>query len=127
MLPNHVASVRRAQGLTVRRLAERAGVEPSTVVRVEQWLVDPRMTTASALAAALGVSLDLLFPSAALAIAARAGSGASTGEVRNRECTPAHSLDADALDALADAADFAVVSIDAAPIEYQPTEEDACP
>lgn len=57
-----LGQVRREQGLTQRELAARAGITQVALSHLETRRAQPRLTTARALAAALGVSVDELWP-----------------------------------------------------------------
>jgi transcriptional regulator with XRE-family HTH domain len=48
------------RGLSVRRLAERSGVHYVSIVRMENGKLDPQLSTALKLSAALGISLSQL-------------------------------------------------------------------
>jgi transcriptional regulator with XRE-family HTH domain len=63
--------LRRAAGLTLRELASRAGLDLSTVHKLEQGRIDnPRLNTLVALAEALGVTVAALVEGSAGARAA---------------------------------------------------------
>ena len=59
----HLAQLRAAAQLTPEQLGERAGVHPQIIRKLEggqsKW---PRLDTASKLAKALGVAVDVLLP-----------------------------------------------------------------
>jgi transcriptional regulator with XRE-family HTH domain len=81
-----VRRLRRAAGITLRELASRAGLDLSTVHKLEQGRIDnPRLDTLVALANALGVGVAALVEGAGDARAPgnppAAGRGKSTGTV----------------------------------------------
>lgn len=51
---------RRLAGLTQQELAAKAGVSPNVIGRIERGGIDPHLTTLTALAEALGVSVAVL-------------------------------------------------------------------
>jgi len=51
---------REKRGLSVRKLAERSGVHYVSIVKMENGNLDPRLSTAMKLSAALGISLSQL-------------------------------------------------------------------
>ena len=53
---------RLALGLSLRRLAERSGVTPSDLSRIERGLTDPRLSVARRIAEALQSTVDELWP-----------------------------------------------------------------
>ncbi|MEN9797714.1 MAG: Helix-turn-helix domain [Pseudomonadota bacterium] len=55
-----IKAARNAAGMTQSRLAERAGIEVQSLSRIERGAYEPSLSTAVALAAALGMTLDLL-------------------------------------------------------------------
>lgn len=59
---NRVREHREEIPLSQEALARKAGVSLGTVSRIERGLFSPRLETASALARALGVSRESLFP-----------------------------------------------------------------
>ncbi|MET8468124.1 XRE family transcriptional regulator [Streptomyces sp. NPDC006422] len=61
MIGNRIREVRKARKLTVRELAERAGVSTGLVSQVERGLTDPSLETLRRLSAALGLPLFDLF------------------------------------------------------------------
>jgi transcriptional regulator with XRE-family HTH domain len=60
-LPSPLALLRFRSGLTQEELAERAGIARESVSRLERGGM-PQFTTAAALARALGVPVDAIFP-----------------------------------------------------------------
>lgn len=56
--------VRHSRGLTQAQLADRAGITPSYMTRLENATVAPGIDMAARLAAALGTTADDLLPSA---------------------------------------------------------------
>lgn len=61
VIGNRIREVRKARKLTVRELAERAGVSTGLVSQVERGLTDPSLETLRRLSAALGLPLFDLF------------------------------------------------------------------
>lgn len=53
---------RERRGLSLHRLAEKAGVSYVTIVRIEQGRMSPTVALLEKLAAALGISVRELFP-----------------------------------------------------------------
>lgn len=53
---------RKRAGLTIRELAEKIEVSPTTIQNIERGKVDPRMSTMQKIAEACGVSTDKLWP-----------------------------------------------------------------
>jgi transcriptional regulator with XRE-family HTH domain len=53
-LASNVRTIRTHAGLTQERLAERAGIDPSTIQKVEAGTLNPSLLTAAALARGLG-------------------------------------------------------------------------
>lgn len=53
---------RKRAGLTIRELAEKIEVSPTTIQNIESGKVDPRMSTMQKIAEACGVSTDKLWP-----------------------------------------------------------------
>ena len=51
---------REKRGLSVRKLAERSGVHYVSIVKMENGKLDPQLSTALKLSAALGISLSQL-------------------------------------------------------------------
>jgi|SRR5439155_22246896 len=68
-----LAAARRRAGLSQRALAERAGVPQSTVARIENSTIDPRVATLQRLLAACDHELDV-FP--------RLGEGIDRSQIR---------------------------------------------
>ena len=64
-LGRKLAVQRRAAGLTQEQLAERARLNVKTIQGIEQGRTEPELATMTAIAKALGASLDSLVPSAA--------------------------------------------------------------
>lgn len=64
-LGQRVRALRSAQGLTLEALAERAGMSPRQVQRLEAGQVDPRLGALLGVAQALEVALSAVLPSAA--------------------------------------------------------------
>ena len=56
-----VRHLRRRYGLTQEELAKKAGIARVTLARIEAGSVDPAASTLRKLAAALGVTVDVLF------------------------------------------------------------------
>lgn len=54
-----IATLRTEKGLTQTELAERAGIQRPHLVRIEQGIYDIRLSVLSALAEALGSSVEL--------------------------------------------------------------------
>ena len=54
---------RKRAGLTIRDLADKIEVSPTTIQNIESGKVDPRMSTMQKIAEACGVSADKLWPS----------------------------------------------------------------
>lgn len=78
--PNDLARLRKARGFTVRGLAHAAHIGRNQVSRIELHLVDPKATTMTAIAVALGLPLDAIWPTARLAAQARQDAVAVPGE-----------------------------------------------
>lgn len=62
MWTNRIRKIRKAQGQRVRDIADTIGVREVTVSRWETGTRRPSLPNMHALAAALGVTLDELFP-----------------------------------------------------------------
>lgn len=60
--PNYLATLRLARACSQRQLADFAGIEAGTYSRLERGLCEPALSTAYALAAALGVSVTRIWP-----------------------------------------------------------------
>jgi putative transcriptional regulator len=60
---NQIETIRYRRGLSQRELADRAGINVSTLSQIENGRVKPRAPTAFAIAQALGVPVDDLFAS----------------------------------------------------------------
>lgn len=111
-LENRIAVVRAQRRLSLRELARRTGLDHVTIARVEAGR-SCTILTATRLAIGLGVSVDVLWPTAALAVATRTFDGdAVPGEARGRGgigvgagSPPSGPLTADDVDALADLID----------------------
>lgn len=77
------------QGLRQRDLADLAGVRPETICRIERGRHRPQPSTAAAIAAALGVSREAIFPEGSYNDERRPDQGAavqtSTGQGRHDE------------------------------------------
>ena len=58
-------AIRTKKKLSLHALAHRSGVSVSTLNELEKTDRDPRLSTARAIEAALGVSIDKIFPEAA--------------------------------------------------------------
>ena len=63
MTGDEIRIARRAMGLKQEELAERAGLSRKTVQRIERSAIDPRLSTVTLIARALGMEL-LLIPAA---------------------------------------------------------------
>lgn len=59
---NRLGELRRSAGLTQQELAFKANLSISTVAKVEQGKTAPALDTARAIAAALGVTIDEIWP-----------------------------------------------------------------
>jgi transcriptional regulator with XRE-family HTH domain len=59
---NNVRLFREAKGWSKAELARQSGVSESNIGRIEEGAVDPNIVRARALARALGVTIDALFP-----------------------------------------------------------------
>ena len=57
----HVKKLRKAKRLTLTNLCYKNGLEPSTISRIEQGLVEPKLLTLVRLAKALDVDMNTLF------------------------------------------------------------------
>ena len=66
MLTNHIRQARTEQGLSQQKLAELAGISISYVKLLEDGESTPTITIARAVALALGVSVDDLWPTSQL-------------------------------------------------------------
>ncbi len=55
-----MAKLRTAAGMTQEQLAARSGVKRVAIARIEAGSVDPRLSTAAAIAAALRVKVEAL-------------------------------------------------------------------
>ena len=64
-LRRKLAAQRRAAGLTQEQLAERARLNVKAIQGIEQGRTEPELATMTAIAKALGTSLDSLVPSSA--------------------------------------------------------------
>ena len=53
---------RKRAGLTIREMADKIEVSPTTIQNIESGKVDPRMSTMQKIAEACGVSVDKLWP-----------------------------------------------------------------
>ena len=60
--PIRIRIARKRAGLTIRELAEKIEVSPTTIQNIESGKVDPRMSTMQKIAEACGVSTDKLWP-----------------------------------------------------------------
>lgn len=59
---SRLSEVRSKAGLTQQGLAQKAGLALNTIVKLESGRADPRLKTARAIASALKVPLDELWP-----------------------------------------------------------------
>lgn len=59
---SQLRELRKQRGLTLEAVGFLAGVDPSTISRIENGLVEPRPETLVALARGLGVSVKRLTP-----------------------------------------------------------------
>jgi transcriptional regulator with XRE-family HTH domain len=64
----HVRSLRRARGLTQEALAERSGLSPDTIRRLEHGSFSPSLETLNKLCAGLDILLSTLFESYELGV-----------------------------------------------------------
>lgn len=64
-MANTLKERREAQGLSQIQVARAAGITEKAVRQIEKGQVSPRLSTARALATALGCSIDELVPEAA--------------------------------------------------------------
>lgn len=60
IIPQQLAHVRRAQGLTQAELADKAGLSRMAVQKTESGSTDPRLSTLAVMARALGMELMLV-------------------------------------------------------------------
>lgn len=65
-MKNRLQEFRRNAGLTQFELAIKAGLHPSAIAKFEQGTQSPRLGTAQAIARALGVSTDDVWPTETL-------------------------------------------------------------
>ncbi len=60
-MKTNLKAIREKKGLSLRGLAQRSGVDWTTIHRIEQERADPRLSTLATLAKALGIRVrDLL-------------------------------------------------------------------
>lgn len=57
-----IEKLRRGRGMSIATLADRVGVDPSTIWRYEQQGMKPAIDVAGRIATVLGVTLDELIP-----------------------------------------------------------------
>ena len=57
-----IKMARKRAGLTIREMADKIEVSPTTIQNIESGKVDPRMSTMQKIAEACGVSVDKLWP-----------------------------------------------------------------
>lgn len=61
-MPNNVQARRTGQEMTIAELAQKVGVSPSTISRVENEVFIPKYSLMKRLAKELGVRVEELFP-----------------------------------------------------------------
>lgn len=90
---NRLRQAREDRGLSQRALSEKTGLTQAMISKIESGAVDPRLSTLTTLARAVGLELALVPPFARSALSAMIGGAHGPAALTTEDQRPAYSLD----------------------------------